>query len=422
MDDLLLRYTESSLEGKQKLLTEMVEVAKKRPDYAKFVLRLSRQVTPPEHQGLKVAILGYSSPLVGNWDPSTTATGLPGSEECVVYASQELVKQGCDVTVYMNPSSESIWTSPFSNPKWLSDKSWYLPENKEKYDLVVMWRRSDLGAGKARGKFVFFWPHDSYLSAPTGLPFPPFDGALILSEHHRRQLSSKFSGIERIPYTICGNGILPEQFSELQEKKNPSSIGYFSNYSRGLEILISFWPELKKKFPKATLDICYGREHWNTMSKERLELLVSKIEKYKTLDITEHGKVGHERLAEIMKNTSVWAYPCTDPGETFCITATKTQAAGCVPVTTRIGALAETVHPEAVSLPLITSSQDVSSYKELLFSVLEDVEKYDRGKFVLFAKKFSWEACISKWLQLFHKISRTDKDDSCSSGDIPVRN
>lgn len=360
-----------------------------------------------------IAILGYKSKLVHPWDPSTTKTGLPGSEECVVYASEELARRGYNVHVYMDPPETSKWTLSTSNPRWFPQEQWLNPVEDEShivmYDLVLMWRRFDVDAGRKRGKVVFIWLHDSPPQLPPGFRFPlfpRFDGICILTEHHRSQFIN-WPGFDNIPYTICGNGFVTEQFNEPINYINPYSIGYYSNYARGLGILLLIWPEIKRAFPEATLDICYGREHWGTMTDQQLAWIISRIEEFKTLGVTEHGKIGHLQLAKIMQSTSVWAYPCSVTSETFCITAVKCQAAGCIPVTTRIAALNETIHPDAPSILQINNMADVTKYKDLLLSTLERIrdenpEKLaqERQKYINFAQKFSWSACIDKWIGL----------------------
>lgn len=354
---------------------------------------------------LKIAILGYSSDQVGKWDPSNTEKGLPGSEECAVYASQELANLGHSVTVYMNPPENTAYSQ--TNPKWVSEKLWTDPDNLEKYDLVVLWRRFDPHIGKIRGKLVFFWPHDS--PHPNFYPdLSGYDGVCVLSDHHRKQLAV-YPGFSGLPYTICGNGILLDQFTSPMSFTNHHSVGYFSNYSRGLELLISIWPIIKGTYPEATLDIYYGRETWNTMSEESMNRLLDLIEKYKNYGVTQCGKVGHIELAQAMQKTSIWAYPCNTYAETFCITATKCQAAGCIPITTRIGALNETVHVEAPSMPIIKNEDDVNQYIRLLLETMERAGTSDtieeRKKYIEFAKTFSWSNCVKKWLELYSELS-----------------
>lgn len=361
----------------------------------------------------KIVIIGYGSPIVAPWDPFSTKKGLPGSEECAVYASAELASRGYQVTLFMNPPQKSIWTSPFSNPRWCSIDM--LNKDKTKYDIVIMWRRFDVDVGRKHGKTVFFWGHDTPFFAPNTIvpSFPSFDGLFVLSNHYYNQLKI-FPNISRIPFTICGNGILLDHFKNATvDRANPHSIGYFSNYARGLILLLLIWPEIKKEFPKATLDICYGRQTWGTIPDEQLKFIISKIEEYKPLGVTERGKIGHLELANVMQQTSILAYPCPHIGiqETFCITVVKCQAAGCIPVTTRVGALNETVSPDAPCIPLINTNDDVITYKNLLINTMHRVEnddpekiKKERQSYMNYATKFTWANCVDTWLELYNKV------------------
>ena len=326
---------------------------------------------------LRIAILGYAySELVPPWDPSNCETGLPGSEECVVYGSEELARQGHQVMVYANPPKGSPWSKMGSNPRWLPAGAWSLRCNPETYDLVLMWRQYNVELGRMRSQTVFFWPHDSPPGPPSPHPFPKFDGLCLLSEHHRSQFNYWPEFKERT-YILSGNGVVPEHFRNTTVDgklkptcTNPYSIGYFSNYARGLTILLRFWPQIHEQFPEATLDIYYGRETWGTMSKENFEFAISKIEEYSSLGVRENGKVGHQELANAMERISIWAYPCIEYGETFCITAVKAQMAGCIPVTTRIAALNETIHPDAPSIPIISTCEQLDEYRDLLLITL----------------------------------------------------
>ena len=358
--------------------------------------------------GLHIAVLGYSSQLVAPWDPFSCDSGLPGSEECVVYATQELARQGHTVTVYMNPPVNSLWSASLINPRWIHVSQWSNPNNTRRYDLVLMWRRYDMYVGQQRGKIVFSWLHDSPNNVKDN--FPPFHGLCVLSQHHYQQLAA-IPQLTIIPHTISGNGLLLTQFTEPMSFTNSYSMGYFSNYARGLELLLYIWPTIRKEFPLATLDIYYGRETWGILSQERMNKLVAIIESYKTMGVTERGKVGHIALANAMQNTSVWCYPCTDPGETFCITAVKCQAAGCIPVTTRIGALAETIHKDAPSIDSITNAADLMLYQQLLLQTLKRIRDSDpilliqeRRKYIAYGQQYTWKACIDKWLTLYNQV------------------
>lgn len=88
----------------------------------------------------------------------------------------------------------------------------------------------------------------------------------------------------------------------------------------------------------------------------------------------------------------------------------EAQASGMIPVTTRIAALNETVHPEAPQIPAINGNGDIPKYKELLLSTLRRIRdgdpteiRQERQKYIDFAKQFTWKACVDKWLELYEK-------------------
>lgn len=354
---------------------------------------------------LRIAILGYKVELMEPWDPSTCGKGLPGSEEAVVYASEELVKQGHHVVIYMNPPVNTIYK--INNPQWLHVDAYY--QHDSRFDVVIMWRRFDVRVGRVRGNKVFMWSHDSP-GNPKDYPFPNFDGIFLLSEYHRRQFQQTWINFDNIPYTISGNGLLLEHFpGNRVEKPNPYSIAYYSNYARGLTILLKIWPEIRLAYPQATLDILYGRETWGIMSTNSFNWTISRIEEYQTHGVRELGKVGHSVLAKHMQETSVWAYPCICPGETFCITAIKCQAAGMIPVTTRIAALNETIHDDAPGIDHIDNMTQIEEYKELLLNTLKRINEpeviEERLKYINYGKKYTWKACVDSWLN-FIKASQ----------------
>ena len=359
-------------------------------------------------QSLNIAIWGYASNILPTWDPDTTEIGLPGSEECAVYASQELARRGHRVTVFMNPHQSSRFRNSHQNPRWLHAGDYM--KSMQEFDFAILWRHNGYYLAKQKAKYVVYWGHDTPDGNQRGLKFPEFDGLILLSQHHLTQMLHVFPNLKDTPVCVSGNGYLPQQFDRPLRFKNPYSIGYYSNYSRGLEVLLLVWPRIKEEFPDATLDVYYGREHWGTMSQKHLDSLVYKLN---TLPgVTEHGKVGHLQLAEAMCTTSVWAYPHigsdVNSGETFCITAVKTQAAGSIPVVTRAGALKETVKPGAPSIEVITDNNHVTDYYNLLTSVLHQIENKtieERKGYIQFAQQFTWEQCINKWLDFYKLIS-----------------
>ncbi len=326
------------------------------------------------------------------WDPDSIESGITGSEEAVIYASQKLAKRGYRVLVYNTPPQKSIHSKAEANPRFLNYESYQAP-----LDIAIICRNPHLGQYiRPHAKKLYLWPHDTWNFMVPEAEVRQYDGVFWLSEWQRKQwisVNPSFSKFEE----IFGNGINPEQFSPVSERENPYSCIYGSNYGRGLEILASIWPAVKEAFPRASLDVYYGWQHWGQLSAEKEAELRKKISALKSLNVQEHGLVSHKELTDAYARTSFWTYPCILP-ETFCITAIKAQLAGAVPVILEGSALSETVRHGY-------SCSQRSEYLALLLDALKQAETIslqDRskmGEFIL--NEFTWEKMMGRWDRLF---------------------
>ncbi|NBW22239.1 MAG: glycosyltransferase family 1 protein, partial [Caulobacteraceae bacterium] len=129
--------------------------------------------------------------------------------------------------------------------------------------------------------------------------------------------------------------------------KRKHSVGWFSSYDRGLDVLLSdaVWPKIVEAVPDVTLDVAYG---WNTFDSfhkdnpERMKWKWNLIRKFNQYDVVEHGRLSHTELAELMKEIEVLAY-CTSFPEIDCITVKKALAAGIDVVSSGFAALQESI-------------------------------------------------------------------------------
>lgn len=425
--------------------------------------------------GTRVGIFCYASNQVGQWDTNSVKGGIAGSEEAVIYVAQILADRGYQVTVLGNPTLNSVDSLSLANPKYLhvvSTPSATPIGQKKPFEVGIAWRRTDFATIKRVCDKVYYWPHDTIQHA---ININGLDGAFYLTHYHKdmhvklmpfldgpniesdpndmpkssenKKVGNKghpsYPVSDKSPHTagneseessesddsddedgmpsvISGNGIVLSHFKNRKSgnRVNPYSCIYASNYARGLSTLISVWPEVKKVFPQATLDIYYGREVWGQLSVNDMNDLIKKIESYRVLGVNERGKVGHEELAEAFCSTSLWTYPCVTGAETFCITAVKAQAGGCIPVTTRVAALNETVHPLAPTVKDVKIDDNIrDSYLSLLLETMtrirdsedDEVIEKERDSYIEFADRFTWDATVDKWMLLMPKpIATTD--------------
>lgn len=348
----------------------------------------------------KIGIFTLKHQGVEPWDPDSIKTGIAGSEEAVIYVSNELAKLGYDVTVIGDPPENSPYSQPDANPRYIDIEQ----DDGTFYDIGVYWRFMAL---RKRAQKSFFWPHDTCSHSWPIEFIEAIDDVLWLSEWQRENWSEADSRFSQFT-NIMGNGILPEQFRPIGKRENPHSCIYASNYGRGLEILLDIWPIIRKNFPKATLDIYYGWVPWSLLTEEQEIKMRQQISDLAPLGVKEHGRVGHEELNRAFEKASIWAYPCIDL-ETFCITALRAQLSGCFPVIIEGSALRETV-------PYGFRVQNSTQYCGMLMKAMLYLEKhpdFDRshlGDFIL--EHHTWEKVAQRWDALFKQDSEGSRKGS----------
>lgn len=363
-------------------------------DYLEYCLEY---ITPDLPKQKSIAI--YCGNGWEKWDPHSIKKGIPGSEEAVIYVSQVLAKRGYNVTVFNKPPESSLYNISNSNPRYVPFTEYQTSNN---VDILIIWRCQNFPDWMlAKGSKIYYWLHD------MGMANAPFQvakecaGVFYLSKYHRDTYPHINTN-----HCIAGNGLVPEQFS-VQVKRDPYKCIYASNYSRGLSILLAIWPFVKQSVPKATLDIYYGREVYNSMDGDNFRKLISTLDSMKELGVCEKGKVGHVELATAMCGAGFWTYPCITAAETFCITAVKAQAAGMIPVCTTVGALDEVLLKNScITIKEITCNDHVNEYKDKLIAALSTVsDKIDpyftmRSKLRLHGLSYTWDKVVDIWFQL----------------------
>ncbi len=338
-----------------------------------------------------IGIITYKVPRIMPWDPDTIQRGITGSEEAVIYVSQKLADLGYKVIVFADPPAHSRHSSLSANPRFVSlDRPFH-----GSIDIAVSWRMPHIANElKKHVPKVYFWPADTNDRRLSKEMIEAFDDVLWISEWQREQWISVNPEFARFT-SVFGNAINPEEFSDPVERENPYSCIYGSNYARGLEILLDIWPAVKEQYPRATLDIYYGWQHWGCLSPEKEAKMRQQIPRL--TDVCEHGLVGHPELNCAYSKASFWTYPCIMP-ETFCTTAIRAQMGGAIPVVIEGSALSETVRHGY-------RCEDPKEYLSTLLTAMsgaETISLNDRKKmrnFIL--QEYTWEKIAAGWKELF---------------------
>lgn len=340
-------------------------------------------------------------------DPEVIKSGVTGSEEALVYMSLQLAKLGYKVTVLGNPPPNSPHSLPDANPRYLD----LAKDDGAKYDIAISWRMPFVGQElRKRAKQVYFWPHDTYHSPLIDSQITAYDDTLWLSQWQRNFYVAYFPAFGKFNH-IFGNGINAEQFNPIHERSNPYSCIYCSNYARGLEILLEIWPQIKTEFPKATLDIYYGWQHWGLLAPEKEARMRVQIDDLENSGVHEHGLVSHEELNRALENASLWTYPCIG-WETFCIAGLRAQMAGAIPVIIEGTALGETVRS---GYKCKTPAEYLGNLQKAMHEADKiSLEERQRARDLVIGD-YTWEVIALKWKKLFESDSKAKVEKTASN-------
>jgi len=329
------------------------------------------------------------------WSPDSIKTGIGGSEEAVIYLSQELVRQGFEVTVINEcGDKEGVYDG-------VNYVNLYKFNPKDVFYWLISWR-TNIFKYKIQAKHKWVWlhdvPKDGWFTEPEELK--SFDKLIVLSKFHKGLIPK---GVPENKILVSSNGINTKDFSPDEKvERNPHRVIYGSSYDRGLIYLLAMWPEVRKEIPDAELHVFYGMKNMEIVAKENpfykklntdLKALLAQT------GVTDHGRVGHKELALEYMKSGVWAYPSDFP-EISCITAMKAQEAGAVPVVTSYAALQETVKVGVVIPGKADAPEVRKDFQDSLIAILKETAEQERIRAKLLKNKgiFSWSKVAQQWI------------------------
>jgi len=339
------------------------------------------------------SVVFYCGTAWEEWAPPSVSRGIGGSEEAVIYLSQELVKCGWDVTVYNNCGD---FRGTYSGVKY---RNYFEFNSKDDFNVLIGWRGNIFGP-YISAKRRIIWLHD----VPQEGQFTPsnidhVDKILVLSQYHKTLLPDC---VPEDKIFVSANGINIKDFDlKVVPDRNPKRIIYTSSYDRGIEHLLNMWSDVRKEVPDAELHLFYGWNTYDSMvekgvrSKEFKNKMVKLMEKD---GVFEHGRVGHKDLIKEFYSSGIWAYP-SHFEEISCISAMKAQACGCVPVYVNYAALKETVKDGIAIDGKAGVGLTNFMFKEELINLLNkpELQSVYRGRILDYKDSFGWGKVADQW-------------------------
>lgn len=339
-------------------------------------------MTDSKKAGLKIGI--FCGNVIPFHAKSLDQRPLGGTETGVIRLAAALQSLGCEVDVF----------TPFENPPQSTPRYFHKSaiERAGPFDAYISTRDWIPALYQIQTKKRFLWTGDSYDQFPNfGIGdkrvTQMIDGILAVS-HWQAKALAEASGYPLSKMIVIGNGIEPQLF-EGEENRKRHRLIYSSTPYRGLEHTPFLFSRLKSDFPDLEFHIFSGYKVYDQNENE-FGPLRKKLESIPGCFL--HGNIPQKELAREFMKSSLLFYPCHFE-ETSCITAMEAQAAGCVTVSTHLGALRETVDDAGILIPGLPHE---ASYQEAYLSacrrLLTDDELFkrlsERGKER--AKEMTW--------------------------------
>jgi glycosyltransferase involved in cell wall biosynthesis len=369
-----------------------------------------------------LSIIFHTSKSLERWNAKTPlTTGIGGSETAVVMISQQLAKRGHQVTVYcdcegINGTFDNVQYVPFDR---------FEPKTSSSDVFITSRRAGTLVEHDIQAKLKILWMHDNHAGTPTfdmskALLAP--DKIFCVSQWHKQYVSQVYPFIDPRRIVATRNGIDTDFFSpgsDLGSKQQ--KLIYSSSSDRGLELALDLFARVRQEVPEAELHVFYGfntidrmlespqlQESQKQFYRDEKKKLIEKIEM--SPGVIAHGRVSQPVLARHFMEAKVLFFP-THFEESSCITAMEAQAAGCIPVTTALAALKETVHHGYLIPPpaldnhpslkaAIGASQDYQD-KIVKYTVMMLKDDAERGVLAHEARKETMEN--SSWSNVAHE-------------------
>jgi hypothetical protein len=341
--------------------------------------------------------------LMGNpqiiWDPTDMSMG--GSEQAIVYLSENWVKMGKSVVVYGNINKNQI----INGVHYIN---YYEINLQYSIKTLIIWRtpgivflmKFNLKADKIIIDF-----HDNFDYTLTHLNFETLINLFkqitkfnFKSQYHlncfenfvKYRLSSN-------QFNIIPNGVRLLEFSQHNNiQKNPFRYCYCSSYDRGLEyILTNIWPLIYQMEPKSELHVYYGMDYiYNDIFKNKIKSLLDQP------GVTEYGRQPMSTIIKEKYLSTFHLYLSHSTAEIDCISIKESLVTGCIPIITNTGVFAERhgIHyqnepPEIIARDIVNKSHDF----ELIQSIRDQLQKS--------STIIDWNEIAIQWLITLYTIS-----------------
>jgi predicted O-linked N-acetylglucosamine transferase (SPINDLY family)/glycosyltransferase involved in cell wall biosynthesis len=365
----------------------------------------------------KLDVLVWTGPAWERWGPESLRTGgIGGSETAAILLGRELARRGHRVTAL---GEHQGLEGSHDGVRYVHYQRGVERPRDFPADVLVCSRQPSMLDIPFPRRASFVWAHDTSVGPSDrrlAEQLSRVDRIFCLSEWHKRLFLAQYPFLDPGAVLVTRNGLDLSRF-----QRDPVKLGnrlvYSSSPDRGLERLLELMPSIRYHVPDVELHVYYGFVTWKKIAEargdredlERIRRIEALLETHEARGlVTYHGRVDQTELADAFLAAKVWAYP-TWFTETYCISAAEAQAAGCVPVTTALAALPETVSHGLLLEPPCTTPDYARAFVGNVVRLLRD--ETERLRLATAGREHAlenhgWDRVAESWEGHFHDVLR----------------
>lgn len=349
---------------------------------------------------------------------------LGGSESAVVFMARELARRGHKVRVFCHCPRPG----EYDGATYQDAADYRAFVAADECDVFICCRHLRGLTAPLRSQVYLLWCHD-VMTAPAAEQVSSLmyrvDRLLTLSEFHRAQCQRHLA-LPDDSYVVTRNGV---DLSLVEEAtagvgRDQNRLLYTSRPERGLDVLLSLWPELKARRPALTLGIVH---YENPPADAQMAEYVGTLRRIagQLPEVEFLPPLNKRELYRELAGAGLVVYPSTFP-EVSCISMIEAAACGTPVVASRYCALQETVAGGETGL-LLPGDPHTEGYQQAFIEAVAGLAGDDSRWEMMSAAararveaRYQWRDIAGEWEEMFEELTHVAGASPCRTKSITV--
>jgi glycosyltransferase involved in cell wall biosynthesis/SAM-dependent methyltransferase len=362
-----------------------------------------------------ITILAPGMPFEGD---TLERASLGGSETAALCMARSLQRLGHYVVVFSNTERPAV----YDDVAYFPAARFHEYACNVPHDICIVQRTPEALTRRINSRLTLLWCHDLALLRASqvfrGVMWG-IDKVMVLSEYMAGQYEEVY-GLPREALWVTRNGVELDRFRHAKPPpRDRRRLMYCARPERGLDVLLqAILPKLLVEDSGIRLSLAgYNNPvaHMAEFYNEIDRMIASYGDRVQWL-----GNLTKDQLYRHYQSAGVYVYPTPSPtapmfSEISCISAMECMAAGLPIVTSRRGALPETIGEEAGTLidgdP--TSSEYQDAFVQAVMRYVRDGQAWERASSAGRARSagMDWYGIAQEWTEQFAALLAERNDD-----------